>query len=160
MKKSQVNGTRTIKYTFDVNTGATRRINTMCPAGERPGVLPAVFEVTDIPGDVTDQHVLKLYNQFINDWFMQVGIYTYPYSLLEEGVNKWLLPTFRKHLEIIMDKKNKNVTQVIDYLSEELDKTPMTLWTYWKKNEAPRDTLIAINAITHEILEGRRWKKD
>ncbi|MCD8064679.1 hypothetical protein [Akkermansia sp.] len=164
MDKPQINYTRRIKYTFNTTTGKAIRINTNCKVGERPGNAPAVFEVTDIPPDVTDQQVLKLYNQFPNDWFWEIGIYSYPYSLLEEAVtpegSKLLLPTFKQHLEVIMSFKNKNVTQVIDYLATMLDKTTMTLWKYWKKNEAPRDTLIAINSVTHDILKGRLWTKD
>lgn len=162
MNALSMNHTRSIKYTFNTTTGKAIRINTNCKVGERSGNAPPVFEVTDIPPDVTDQHVLKLYRWFLNDWFWRIGIYSYPYSLLEYAVtpegSKFLLPTFKQHLEVIMSLKNKNVTQVIEYLSSVLDRPAMTLWTYWEKNEAPRDALIAINSITHDILEGRIWK--
>lgn len=166
MNQQPSNKTRTIKYSYNIHTGKTIRVNTQRKAGVGPGVAADVFEVTDIPADVTDQKVLELYNIFLNDWFQNIGIYSYPYSLIKEAttpVNGRMLfpfPTVKQHVEVIMDYKHKKVTEVIEYLAQMMDKGVSTMWRIYKENKAERDTLLALNFLTHDILERRLWTVD
>lgn len=164
MDEQPSNKTRTIKYSFDTNTGKTIRVNTQRKAGVGSVHKADVFEVTDIPEDVTDQEVFELYNVFMNDWFQNIGIYSYPYSLLKEAYTpvggKILLPTVKQHIEVIMAYKHKKTTEVIEYLALMMGKGVSTMWRLYKDNKAERDTLLALNFLTHDILERRLWTVD
>lgn len=70
------------------------------------------------------------------------------------------LPTVKETMEALMAHKQATITQVVEYLAPVLGKTPKTLWVYWSTNKAPRDTMIAINAISRDIMEGRLWTED
>lgn len=70
------------------------------------------------------------------------------------------LPTVKETIKAVMSHKQATITQVVEYLAPVLGKTPKTLWVYWTTNKAPRDTMIAINAIARDIMEGRLWTVD
>lgn len=163
MNALAINHTRTIKYSYNIHTGKAIRVSTQRQAGAEPETSADVFEVTDIPPDVTDQQVLNLYNLFIDWWFQPIGIYSYPYSLLEkqQTTGKIQMPSIKKHVEIIMNHKNTSPEKVIDYLSRSRyrEKTAdrNTLWKYYEANEAPWEIMTAINSITCDILANRVW---
>lgn len=160
MTQPPINYTRSIKYTINPSTGRPIRLNTRCKAGERPGVATDVYEVRDIPPNVTDQQVLAAYNAVDTYWYTRIKIYSYPYEMLANATAISPLPTVKEHLEAIMAHKQATITQVVEYLAVILGKTPKTLWGYWTSDKAPRDTIIAINSIAWDILEGRLWTVD
>lgn len=155
MDQPPISYTRSIKYTYDPHTGQTVRINTRRKAGEGPGTQADIYEVRDIPANVTDQQVLAAYNAIDTYWYTRIKIYSYPYEMLAGSTATIPLPGVREHLEAIMSHKQAGITQVVEYLAGMLGKTPKTVWGYWTTDKAPRDTVIAINTIARDILEGR-----
>lgn len=151
--------TRTIKYSYNTATGQTIRVNTQRKAGEGRGSSADVYEVRDIPNNVTDQQVQRVYESVDTYWYVRIKIYSYSYDFLKSA--NWIpLPTVREHLDAIKAYKQKEITEVIEYLATIMDKGVSTMWRIYKEDKAPRETLLALNSVAYDILEGRLWTKD